>query len=112
MALEILWGTAQDCTAGIIVDPENSIDLDFNDLVASCGPFADGDSWTYTALQDTTFVTVTQTTLDVRFYVTGMMNDLVDLEVNNGLGWQLVAVFEPMNPPPGILTTLSYDLSK
>jgi predicted CXXCH cytochrome family protein len=108
---ELLWGTAQTCTAGPIVDPANSIDLAFNDLVASCGPFADGDSWTYVALQDTTFSTVAQVTLEVRFYATGLTNDLLSLEVNDGLGWQTVDAFEAAKPPPGSLTTLAYDLS-
>jgi predicted CXXCH cytochrome family protein len=108
---QLLWATAQTCTAGPIVDPANSIDLAFNDLVASCGPFADGDSWTYVALQDTTFSTVAQATLEVRFYATGLTNDLLSLEVNDGLGWQEVDTFEATNPPPGSLTTLVYDLS-
>jgi predicted CXXCH cytochrome family protein len=105
----MLWATAQDCTAGAIVDPENSIDLAFNDLVAWCGPFQGGDSWTYSAFQDTTLGALAQTTLVVRFYVIGLTNDTIALEANNDLGWQPVASFGPGNLPPEILTTLRYD---
>ncbi len=106
-----LWGIEQSCTAGPIADAGNSIDLAFNDWVAWCGPFGGGDSWTYTALQHTSFATIARATLDVRFYLTGLSNDGVDLEVNNGLGWQPVATFLVASPPPGVLTTLSYEVS-
>lgn len=111
MASEGLWGTAQDCTAGAIVDPANSIDLAFNDLVALCGPFADGDAWTYVAVQDTTFATVARATLEVRFSITGLTNDDVNLQADNGLGWQTIATFGPSAPPPGSLATLTYEVS-
>jgi predicted CXXCH cytochrome family protein len=83
----------------------------FNDLVASCGSFGDGDSWIYTAMQDTTLLTIAQSSLDVRFYVAGLANDLIDLGVNNGLGWQVLEAFEVTNLPPAALTTLTYDVS-
>jgi predicted CXXCH cytochrome family protein len=111
MASEDLWGTAQSCTAGAITDPANSIDLAFNDLTASCGPFADGDAWTYTAVQDTSFATVAGASLEVRFFITGLTNDDLNLQVDNGLGWQTVALFGPGSPPPGVLTILAYEVS-
>ncbi|HSR28945.1 MAG TPA: hypothetical protein VLY63_00165 [Anaerolineae bacterium] len=111
LASESLWGTAQTCTAGAITNPDNSIDLAFNDLVASCGPFADGDTWTYITVQDTTFASVAGATLEVRFFITGLTNDEVSLQVDNGLGWQAVATFQPGSPPPGSLETLTYLVS-
>ena len=111
MVVEGLWGTAQACSAAPIVDPQNSIDLDFNDLVAWCGPFGDGDSWTYTEIQDTYLPGIAWATLYVRFYVVDLDNDALYLEANNGFGWQQIATFDAAHPPPGTLATLAFDVS-
>jgi len=111
-ASEYLWGTAQVCDY-TIVDPANSVDLAFNDLVASCAGTFGGSrtDWTYTSVEDTTFTTIAAATLEVRFYFSGWSNDTVLLQVDNGGGWQTVATFDWTNPPPTTLTTLSYDVS-
>ena len=113
LVTEELWATAQNCDYPI-TDPANSIDLAFNDLVASCtGDFGrDRASWTYTAFQDTTLATIVMVTLDVRFYMTGWVDDRIDLEIFNGDRWYRLARFEGgEETPPGTLTTLSYDVS-
>ncbi|MEN8173253.1 MAG: S8 family serine peptidase, partial [Chloroflexota bacterium] len=87
MALEQLFGSAQTCSYGTISTPANSIDLAFNDATAACaGPVAPGGSWEYTAIQDTLLSSVASASLDVRFFMSGLSNDTITLEVskNNG----------------------------
>lgn len=110
LAIEGLWGTQQACSEPL-ADPENSIDLAFNDATASCGPFGNGSTWAYTAMEDTSFASIAQAILEIRFYVSGWSNDSLAIEANNGSGWQVVAVFDGSAPPPLSLQTRSYDLS-
>ena len=112
-ASQELWGTGQSC-GYTINNPANSIDLSFNDLVASCtGRFAqDGREWRYTAIQDTTLSTIINSTLEIRFYMSGWVDDRIDLEVNDGGGWQRIDRFESgSSTPPSVLTTRSYNVS-
>jgi len=109
-AVEGLWGLAQACTESLS-NAANSIDLAFNDAVASSGSFQNGSTWTYTVIQDMTLGTVVQVSLEVRFYVSGWSNDPISLEVYNGAGWQTVTTFTTSNAPPGTLATLRYDVS-
>jgi predicted CXXCH cytochrome family protein len=121
LALEELWGTAQIATYAI-TNPANSIDREFNDLLAySTGPYgaAQARNWTFTVLDDTSFTTIASVVVDLRLYFSGWVND-----------WYYIQVFEPTNPactlgwctvmtlkgnpggsnespPPTVLTTLS-----
>jgi predicted CXXCH cytochrome family protein len=113
-ASQILWGTAQTCTNCTINNPANSIDLAFNNAVANTNTqFGNNRQWTFTAIQDTTLANVVYTTLDVRFYINGWVDDRIDLEVsnNNGTSWTRIARFITGNPPPNTLTTLTFNVS-
>ncbi|MBI5934812.1 MAG: S8 family serine peptidase [Chloroflexi bacterium] len=109
MAVQNLWGTAQSVANCTLSNSANSIDLAFNNSVTSCaGNFGTGN-WTYTAVQNTTLTTIASAMVVYRFYITGWVDDHIDLEVNNGGGWARIARFEAGSPPPATLTTLSYN---
>ncbi len=113
LATQNLWGTAQSVANCTLANAANSIDLAFNSAVASCtGNFGTGN-WTYTAVQNTTLTSVVSATLEYRFYITGWVDDRIDLEVsnNNGASWTRIARFEAGSPPPAVLTTLSYNVT-
>jgi len=114
MATQNLWGTAQSVANCTLANAANSIDLAFNSAVATCaGNFGTGN-WTYTAVQNTTLTSVVSATLEYRFYITGWVDDRIDLEVsnNNGGNWTRIARFQAGSPPPtAALTTLSYDVT-
>ncbi|MBI5839778.1 MAG: S8 family serine peptidase [Chloroflexi bacterium] len=113
LATQNLWGTAQSVANCTLANAANSIDLAFNNAVATCaGNFGTGN-WTYTAVQDTTLTSVVSATLEYRFYITGWVDDRIDLEVsnNNGANWTRIARFQTGSPPPTVLTTLSYNVT-
>jgi predicted CXXCH cytochrome family protein len=109
---EYLYGTAQSASF-TISDPDNSIDLAFNDLTASASGKWGADiinNWTFTAIQDTT-LTPTTVTAEYRFYQSGWKNDPFAVEVYDGSSWSTLDTFSESNPPPTVLTTKSYDAS-
>jgi predicted CXXCH cytochrome family protein len=124
MATEDLWGLTQTSTYAQ-VNPANSIDSAFNDLVASStGAYgaAAARNWTYTDIGDTTLTTIAAAYLDFRFYMTGWVNDTYYIDVYEptnpfcgAFGWCRVATLQytlvPANPtiiqPPSTLTTFT-----
>lgn len=111
MASQSQWGTTQTCSYALS-DAANSIDFAFNDALASCsGDFGSAGNWTYTGVQNTTLPTVASTAMEIRFYLTGWVDDTIDLEVNNGGSWNRIARFEMGSPPPTSLVTLTYNVS-
>lgn len=114
-ATQYLWGAAQTCSGGcVILNPANSIDQAFNNQTASTsGQFGNNRAWTYNAIQDTTLTAAIYVTLEVRFSITGWVDDRVDLEIsnNNGTSWTRIARFQAGSPPPSALSTLTYDVS-
>ncbi len=121
MAAQDLWGFTQSSTYAI-TDPANSIDKAFNDLLASStGPFgaSSARSWIFTAMDDTSLTAVASVDLDLRFYMTGWVNDSYAIQVFDNtnpacaLGWCTVYTlkFNPLTStegqPPSTLTTLS-----
>ncbi len=111
--LEHLYGVTQTCNY-TINNPLNSVDLAFNDLVATCtGPFAqDAAQWVYDSIQDTALTNVQTAQVELRFFVTGWVDDRLDLQVSDGTSWLLLERFESgFSAPPGTLTTLTYDVS-
>ncbi len=113
LATQNLWGTTQTSSYAI-TNPANSIDLAFNSATASStGTFGNNGNWTYTAVQDTTLTAIASATFEIRFYMTGWVDDQIDLEVsnNNGTSWTRVARFQIGAVPPTTLTTLSYEVS-
>ena len=120
-ASQDLWGTAQSSTFAI-TSPANSIDGAFNDLLASStGTYGSttANNWTFTAIGNTTLTAVASVDLDLRFYMTGWVNDTYYIQVFNNTnpscvgGWCTVYTlkFLPVTPiegqPPSTLTTLT-----
>jgi thermitase len=107
MASEQLWGTAQSCTYAI-TNPENSIDLSFNNQIATCtGTFASTPgAWVYTTIQDTTLPSIASAFLNIHFGAT-IGNDTISLDVYDGAGWTSVATFNTNTP----FALYTYDVS-
>ncbi|RMF45873.1 MAG: hypothetical protein D6755_07365, partial [Anaerolineae bacterium] len=111
--MEYLYGTGQACNY-TINNPANSVDLAFNDLVATCtGAFAqDTARWIMNAIQDTTLTSIQSVQVQIRFFVTGWVDDRLNLQVRDGASWSLLERFESgYSTPPSTLTTLTYDVS-
>ena len=121
LASQDLWGAAQVSTFAI-TSPANSIDKIFNDLTASStGPFGStsANTWSFTAIDDTTLTAVASVDLDLRFYMTNWVNDTYYIQVFDNtntaclFGWCTVYTlkFLPTSPiegqPPTTLTTLT-----
>ncbi|MFC1991957.1 cytochrome c3 family protein [Chloroflexota bacterium] len=111
-ATEYVYGTAQSCSF-TITDPDNSIDLAFNDTTASAqGAWSENttNNWTFTAIQDAT-LTPTSVTAEYRFYVdAGWSDDSFTVEVYDGTSWSTLEIFSNSNSPPTTLTTKSYNV--
>jgi len=124
-ASQDLWGLTQTSTY-TIVNPSNSIDSAFNDLVASStGPFgaALSRTWTISSIGDTTLSSVALATLDVRFSITGWVDDYLYIQIYDssslacGSTWCTIMTLRP-NPinstqmvPPSTLTTVTFNVS-
>lgn len=80
---------------------------------ASSGTFGDttADHWTFTSVQDTALGAVAGVLAKVRFSQSGWADDAFAFEVYDGSTWTPLATYDPLNPPPTTLTTLSYDAS-
>ena len=123
MASQDLWGAAQSSSGAYpITSPANSIDKAFNDLTASItGTFAttSANNWTFTAIDDTTLSAVVSAELDLRYYMTGWVNDSYYIQVFDNTnpsclgGWctvytlQFVSAPPAGGPPSSTLTTLT-----
>jgi predicted CXXCH cytochrome family protein len=107
-----LWGTAQGAASCTITNPGNSIDLAFNDALASCATSATG-YWGYTGISDGSFGPVGKVVLDARFYASAWPNGTLTIGVsnNNGNSYTTVATFDTTTLPPASLTTVSLDVS-
>ena len=111
---QVLWLVDQACNFPI-EHPENSLDRNFNNQMASCsGDFAGKQAgWQFLAFQHTSFTHIDDTRLDLRLSVSGWVDDQIDLEVSDGAQWQQVAQFDPDHTvPPAGITTLSYSLAR
>ncbi len=112
---ETLWGIAQACDFDI-EDPQNSINSaqeNFDDQAATCtGEFAaDQRSWSLTAFQPTTLDVIDGIRLEARFFVAGLHDDHLRLEVFDGRRWRVIQDFVgARKKPPAAMETLEYDL--
>lgn len=120
-ASETLWGRTQTSTFPI-VNSANSIDGAFNDLLASStGAFAAAASrsWTIDSIDDTGLASIALAYLDIRFYITGWVDDTLYIQVYDpslqgcGSSWCNVMTLRS-NPsgsgqmlPPSTLTTVT-----
>ena len=110
---QVLWAVDQTCNFPID-HPENSLDQNFNDQMASCsGAFAGQQaSWQFLAFQSTAFTHIDEVRLDMRLSVAGWIDDRLDLEVFDGAQWQKIDQFAPDHTiPPAGIANLSYPLT-
>lgn len=124
-ASQDLWGLTQSSTYAI-TNPSNSIDSAFNDLVgSSTGPYGGALSrtWTISSIGDTSLSSVALTTLDIRFYITGWVDDYLYIQVYDSSSqacastWCTIITLQP-NPtnaaqmiPPSSLTTVTINVT-
>jgi len=120
MSFQDLWATAQ-IYSFTTTNPANSIDSAFNDLLAFNTGLWGGATrnWTFTTIDDTTLTAVAKVDLELRFYMTGWVNDTYYIQVFDNTnpacigGWCTVynLKFIPTSPiegqPPSVLTTLT-----
>jgi predicted CXXCH cytochrome family protein len=120
MSFQDLWATAQ-IYSFTTTNPANSIDSAFNDLLAfNTGLWGGATrSWTFATFDDTTLTAVAKVDLELRFYMTGWVNDTYYIQIYDNTnpacisGWCTVYTlkFIPTSSiegqPPSVLTTLT-----
>ncbi len=109
---QALWIIEQSCSYQI-EHPENNLDGNFNDKVASCsGEFSGKQSgWQMLAFQHTSFTHIDESYLEIRLSISGWIDDRVDLEIFNGTEWHILDQFDPDHTiPPAGITTLTYSV--
>jgi len=101
-----------------IQKPQNSLmgyGEAFDDETAACsGAFAnDKNLWQVTAFQPTSLAYLEAVRLEVRFYITGMGNDRIELELYDGRQWEVLQAYGiSKRSPPAELETLEFDVSR
>jgi predicted CXXCH cytochrome family protein len=114
MNAQTLWAIAQECGYEI-TNPEMSLDQRFDDQAATCtGDFA-GDqlAWRFTPFQPGSLAQINNVVLEVRFSVTGLVDDYLNLEISDGGQWTVLQRFDGQaGHPPAELVTMAYDVSK
>ncbi|MGB3714565.1 MAG: hypothetical protein WA996_09065, partial [Candidatus Promineifilaceae bacterium] len=112
---ETLWGVSQLCDFEI-QNPQNSIaglGETFDDQTASCtGAFAaDQKMWWYTAFQPTGLAYSEAVSLELRFFMTGLEDDHIELQLFDGHQWRVLQHYSRKKAPPAALATLELDVS-
>ncbi|HEV8636563.1 MAG TPA: hypothetical protein VG370_20275, partial [Chloroflexota bacterium] len=109
-----LYGLTQAVTYGSTSNLANSVvqPQGFDGGFASAtGTLAasTANRWTWSAIEDTTFASVTDAFIQVRFYQSGWVNDTFVLEysTDNWASAQTLATYSSSNPPPTTVATFT-----
>jgi hypothetical protein len=115
---EVLWAISQRCDSEI-ENAKKSIDgpkRGFDGKTASCKFSSEqpGNSWTYTAFEKSSLISLQSISLQVGFFVSDWDDqDLLALQISadGGASWNDLQLFNPQTPPPDQYSRVSYDLS-
>ena len=113
LSVNYLWAqTSQTVSSGTIVNAPNSLDGQFNNQFAAWTTQlgTPGGAWTFNNLQDTTITNFSGASVELRFSVSGWVDDQFAVQVYDGVKWSPVVTYTSAYPPPVVASTVAYNV--